>query len=111
MTMRVTITNADVSGRVAHVQVEDFDHDKPGVADEFTLGKGEARSVYIHAARRVIVTEDPLAEVPAPGADENAKSVAALERAALLFDGVEDAETAEACRELARGIRNECEPR
>ena len=61
MTMRVTIENADDSGRVLEVEQQDRPADKHEWAqsDKVTLAKGEKRSWYIHAARRLLVTEVP----------------------------------------------------
>lgn len=60
MTMRVTIENADDSGRVIEVQQEDRPSDRESWqrSDRATLAKGEKRSWYIHAARRLVITEN-----------------------------------------------------
>lgn len=69
MTMQIQIHNLD-SARTAKVEVQDFDMARRTIAcvDEFRIGPGEGRSVYIHAARQFIVTEDPLATQIKPAA-------------------------------------------
>lgn len=69
MTMQVQITNLD-SARTAKIEVQDFDIERRTIAcvDQFRLGPGEGRSVYIHAARQFVVTEDPLAQRAADSA-------------------------------------------
>ena len=60
MTMRVTIENADGSGRVLQVKQEDRlpeQHDWQR-SDITTLQRGERRSWYIHVGRRLVVTEE-----------------------------------------------------
>lgn len=61
MTMRVTITNADESGRVLVVRTEDrAEHDVAWKAtEEVTLAKGQGQNFYVHAARRLVLTERP----------------------------------------------------
>lgn len=63
MTMQVEIKNLDAL-RTARVEVQDFNIERRTIAcvDEFQLGPGESRSVYIHAARQFVVTEDPLVQ-------------------------------------------------
>jgi hypothetical protein len=59
MTMKLSIKNEDAA-RVARVAVEDFALGKaePTPTNDFTLEPGESREVYVHAARRVTITED-----------------------------------------------------
>ena len=73
MTMRVTVENGD-SQRTAVVTEETFElgtvlAHKIGtvVAHKNTtvLGPGQERTFYIHAAKRLIVVEDPAAEIRA----------------------------------------------
>jgi len=67
MTMQVQITNLD-NGRTAKVEVQDFNIDRRTIAcvDSFLLSPGESRSVWIHAARKVEITEDPLVQIQKP---------------------------------------------
>ena len=62
MTMEVRVTNND-KARTAKVEVQDFNTERRTIAcvEEFHLGPGEGRSIWIHAARQFVVTEDPLA--------------------------------------------------
>lgn len=73
MTMKVRITNEDLQ-RVAIVIVEDL---LPIVrsASIQSLLAGQSCDVYIHAARRVVVAEDPTATIPAsPAVPEKEKA-------------------------------------
>lgn len=71
MTMRLTIKNEDAA-RTAVVVTEDFQmgNPLPSCANIDTLTPGKSCEVYIHASRRVVVTEDALATIPKPTATE-----------------------------------------
>ena len=70
MTMQIKIDNLDLA-RTAQVEVQDFNihNGTVTVAERFSLSPGEARTVYIHAARSIQVTEDAMAMQPLPPSD------------------------------------------
>jgi hypothetical protein len=66
MTMRLVIRNDD-HGRTAEVVSEEF---KPGEAlpertDFARINPGEIREFWIHAGKRLVITEKPHASIPA----------------------------------------------
>ena len=67
MTMLISVKNEDPT-RTARVEVQDFSVERRTIAcvDLFELAPGMSRAVHIHAARQVVVTENPLAEIPKP---------------------------------------------
>jgi hypothetical protein len=68
MTMRVTIKNED-PGRVATVAEETFTPGEgplPSSRSLTVLNPGGYQSFYIHASKRLIVSEDPDASIPKP---------------------------------------------
>lgn len=64
MTMRVTIKNED-DGRTVNVCEETYGIGKPSPSSQNTsrLGPGAEQSFYVHASKRLLVTEDPDATV------------------------------------------------
>jgi hypothetical protein len=60
MTMKIRITNEDLA-RTATVEDEQFVVGKPvpDRTDHVVIGPGESREFYIHAARRLTITEQP----------------------------------------------------
>lgn len=65
MTMKLTIKNDDAT-RVGKATVEDFQMGKaePSVVDAFEIEPGASREVWVHASRRVVLTESALAQRP-----------------------------------------------
>ena len=65
MTMKITVTNDDDSARTAEVQQETFKvgdrYAGPATVEVVSLGPGESRSFWIHAARRITIIEDTTA--------------------------------------------------
>lgn len=62
MTMRVTVANED-AGRVITVAEETFtigEGPLPTSRDLTEIGPGGKRTFYVHAAKRLLITEDPL---------------------------------------------------
>jgi len=73
MTMKITVTNADAL-RVASVVEEEFALPIGNAPQTVTrrscsLNAGESRDFWIHASRRLLVSEDAGAFVPKPSED------------------------------------------
>jgi len=66
MTMRLSIKNEDAS-RVAVAIVEDFTmgNPTPRVTETATIEPGATHVLYVHASRRIVLTEDANAVRPA----------------------------------------------
>jgi hypothetical protein len=60
MTIQVTITNSDTSGRAVMVHEVDIDKSSGArkVSSKVRLAKGQTRSFYIHLLRDLNVSED-----------------------------------------------------
>lgn len=72
MTMKLTIRNEDQQ-RTAIVSVEDYQIGKvsPIRSDSQDLGPGQSREVWVHASRRVLITENAEARrAPEPRTEE-----------------------------------------
>lgn len=68
MTMRLTIKNEDTQ-RTASVVTHNFLNGTEGVAtheETQSIGPGESAEVWIHAHRRAVITEGPIAEPATP---------------------------------------------
>lgn len=64
--MRVTVKNEDPL-RVLHVVEETYSINQPGSTPhrtQNTIVGGEERAFYVHAAKRLLVTEDGDASIP-----------------------------------------------
>lgn len=65
MTMKLTITNED-PGRTAEVEIQEanFSSLAAPISTRETIPPRESRSFWIHAAKRLLVTENPNASIP-----------------------------------------------
>ena len=65
MTMKITVKNEDAA-RVAEVLAEEFKIGDPTPAgsQRVTIQAGQEQAFWIHASKRLVITEDPSASVP-----------------------------------------------
>lgn len=73
MTMQISITNDDPA-RTAKVEVQEFSLERRTIAciETRTLAPGTGTTVYLHAARKVEITEDASATLPKPSTPQGA---------------------------------------